>query len=121
MRQRFLSFTAGARQLVPLRVFAPHRGLINIGAVLRLWASTRKLFFAGSLGLAGARLSLGFFLARWVRLNRTYDRLPARFDVDIPDVHTAGTISPNTLERIDELRNHRRTLEGVPEVKVPML
>lgn len=37
MRQRFLPFTAGERQLAPLRVFAPHRALINIGAVLRLW------------------------------------------------------------------------------------
>jgi hypothetical protein len=37
MRQRFFPVTAGARQLSPLRVFAPHRGLSSIGAQLRAW------------------------------------------------------------------------------------
>jgi hypothetical protein len=37
IRQRFLPLTEGERQLAPIRVLAPHRGLARIGVVLRLW------------------------------------------------------------------------------------
>jgi hypothetical protein len=114
----FLSFTAGERQLVPLRVFAPHRGLISMGAVLRLM---RKLFFARRVGVVAAHGSFRFLLARRIRLNRTYNRLSARFDVHVPNVDTAWAIAADALERINELRNHSRALEGVPEVNVTML
>jgi hypothetical protein len=36
MRQRALPCTAGARQVVPLRVSAPQRGLVVIALVLRM-------------------------------------------------------------------------------------
>jgi hypothetical protein len=120
MRQRFLPFTAGERQLAPLRVFAPHRGLINMGDVLRLWVpgiSAKAIF----------RLTAWWGQSSWQprapsrAVGSIEPYLPARFDVDIPDVHTAGTTAPNTLERINELRNHGRALERVPEVNVPML
>jgi hypothetical protein len=69
----------------------------------------RKLFFAGRVAGVRARARLRLLLAG-IRLHRTHDRLPARFNVDIPDVHSAWTISLNTLLRINELRYHRRTL-----------
>ena len=36
MRQRFLPPTDGARQQLPARVVAPHRGLLNMGPTLRV-------------------------------------------------------------------------------------
>jgi hypothetical protein len=38
MRQRFLPRTAGERHDPPERIFAPQRGLVSIGPVLRAWS-----------------------------------------------------------------------------------
>ena len=44
MRQRFLPVTAGERHGFPLRVFAPHRWLASMGAVLRLCVPAARVF-----------------------------------------------------------------------------
>jgi hypothetical protein len=53
MRQRFFPETAGARQAVPRRVFAPQRRLSSIGPVLRAWV------------IGGMPLSDFFVIVRW--------------------------------------------------------
>lgn len=44
------------------------------------------------------------------RLNRTNDRLSARFDLDVPDADIPWMIAAKALERIDELGYDRCAL-----------
>jgi hypothetical protein len=129
MRQRLFPLTAGDRQLVPFLVFAPHRGLISIGVVLRLWLLTiparrtdrvPPLFSSGRLCVVGLSHSTGLLVAS-VCLNSANDCLPARFDVDLPDAHIARAVAPKALERINELRYDCCTLEGVSEIDITVL
>jgi hypothetical protein len=57
MRQRFFPETAGARQAVPRRVFAPQRRLSSIGPVLRAWV------------IGAMPLSDFFVIVRWFGWN----------------------------------------------------
>jgi hypothetical protein len=54
-------------------------------------------------------------------LNRTNDRLPAGFDVDLPDAHITWTIATNALERINELRYDGGALQSVSEIDITVL
>jgi hypothetical protein len=54
-------------------------------------------------------------------LNRTDDRLSARFDLDVPDADIRWMIAAKALERIDELGYDRCALQSMTEIYIPVL
>jgi hypothetical protein len=65
------------------------------------------LFF-GRFDVVG-RSEIGLLVSS-TRLNRTNDRLSARFDPDVPDADIPWMIAAKALERIDELGYDRCAL-----------
>lgn len=91
---------------------------MSIGRVLRVWVpgmlhttpnERHPLFFGGRFGVVGHSVGMGLLVSS-TRLNRTNDRLSARFDLDVPDADIPWMIAAKALERIDELGYDRCAL-----------
>ena len=105
MRQRLFPVTAGERQGVPARVFAPQRGLPSIGPVLRLWVPTilRRAFVIGIFVRVRSWL---------VPLDRANDCLATSLDLNVSDHDLLRMTAAFTrLNKVDKGSGH---FLGVP-------